>query len=43
VNDAQGNPFTEREKWVTIWKKQPGGTWKSVLDIWNSDGPAASE
>jgi ketosteroid isomerase-like protein len=43
VNDAQGNPVTVREKWVVILKKQPDGTWKSVLDIWNSDQPAASE
>ncbi len=43
VNDAQGNPVTVREKWVAILKKQPDGTWKSVLDIWNSDGSAASE
>ena len=43
VNDAQGNPVTVREKWVAILKKQPDGTWKSVLDIWNSDQPAASE
>ncbi len=43
VNDAQGNPVTVREKWVAILKKQPDGTWKSVLDIWNSEQPAASE
>ena len=39
VNDAQGNPVTVREKWVAILKKQPDGTWKSVLDIWNSNEP----
>ncbi len=43
VNDAEGNPVTSRGKVVVVWKKQSDGTWKAVLDIWNSDGPAASE
>ncbi len=43
VNDAAGNPVTERGKWVGVWKKQADGQWKLVIDIWNSDGPAASE
>ncbi len=43
VNDPEGNPVTNKEKWVTVWEKQPDGTWKIVADIWNSDGPAASE
>ncbi len=43
VNDAEGNPVTDKEKWVVVWKKQPDGSWKAVLDIWNSDGPEASE
>jgi uncharacterized protein (TIGR02246 family) len=42
VNDAQGNPVTTPGKWVVVLKKQPDGTWKSVLGIWNSDGPATS-
>ncbi len=41
--DLQGNPSTDRGKWVLVCKKQPDGNWKVVLDIWNSDGPAASE
>ncbi len=40
VNDAEGNPVTSRGKVVVVWKKQPDGSWKAVLDIWNSDGPA---
>ena len=43
VNVPEGNPVTDKGKWVTVWEKQPGGTWKVVIDIWNSDGPAASE
>ncbi len=43
VNDAEGNPVTQNSKHVVVWKKQSDGTWKAVLDIWNSDGPASSE
>ncbi len=43
VNDPEGNPVTDKGKWVTVWEKQPDATWKVVADIWNSDGPAASE
>ncbi len=43
VNDPEGNPVTDKGKWVTVWEKQPDGSWKVVIDIWNFDGPAASE
>ncbi len=43
VNDADGNPVTRRGKDVHVWKKQPDGSWKVVIDIWNFDGPPASE
>ena len=28
VNDAKGNPMTDRGKYVEVWKKQADGTWK---------------
>lgn len=40
MNDAEGNPLTDRGKYVTVWKKQADGTWKVVATIWNSDQPA---
>ena len=43
VNDPEGNPITERGKWVGVYKKQADGQWKMVADIGTSDGPAASE
>ncbi len=43
VNDAEGNPVTDQQKWVAVWKKQPDGSWKCAVLILNSDGPAASE
>jgi len=30
-------PVGDKGKYVEIWKKQKDGTWKVVLDIWNSD------
>jgi uncharacterized protein (TIGR02246 family) len=42
VNDAEGNPVTDRQKWVAVWKKQPDGSWKCAVLILNSDGPAAA-
>ncbi len=42
VNDAEGNPVTDRQKWVAVWKKQPDGSWKCAVLILNSDGPTAT-
>lgn len=37
VTDSTGNPMTEYNKVVTVWEKQPDGSWKNVVDMWNSD------
>jgi len=42
VNDAKGNPNTDRGKYLSIWKKQADGAWKCVVDTFNSDLPTAS-
>ena len=39
INDPQGQPVTERGKYVAVWKKQPDRTWKIVADIYNSNQP----
>ena len=41
VNDAKGNPNTDRGKYLTVWKKQADGAWKSAVDTFNSDLPLA--
>jgi ketosteroid isomerase-like protein len=41
VNDAKGTPMMDHGKYVTIWKKQPDGSWKSIVDTFNSDLPPA--
>jgi ketosteroid isomerase-like protein len=35
-----GKPVHDRGKYATVWKKQPDGSWKVYLDIFNSDLPA---
>jgi uncharacterized protein (TIGR02246 family) len=34
-----GKPVTEPGKWLTVWKKQPDGAWKIVMDTYNTDIP----
>ena len=41
ANDAHGKPATDYGKIVEIWKRQPNGVWKCIVDTWNSDLPAA--
>jgi uncharacterized protein (TIGR02246 family) len=40
MKDAKGKPVTDRGKYMTVWKKQPDGTWKGLVDMANSDLPA---
>jgi ketosteroid isomerase-like protein len=40
INDAAGNPTTEKGKYVTLWKKQASGEWKVTDDIFNADAVA---
>ena len=42
MNDASGRPVNDRGKYVEIFKKPADGTWKAVVDIWNSDLPASA-
>ena len=39
--DDSGKRATDKGKNVEIWKKQPNGRWKCVVDTWNSDLPPA--
>ena len=43
VDASEDKPVTEIGKWVVVLKKQSDGTWKHVVDIFNSDQPPASE
>jgi ketosteroid isomerase-like protein len=39
--DANGNPVTTSGRYMTIWRRQPDGNWKVVLDA-GANEPAAS-
>ncbi len=41
--DSLGRPQFSYEKYVSIWKKQPDGNWKVILDIGNPSPPPASQ
>lgn len=38
--DATGALVSEAGKVVTVWRKQPDGSWKNVIDAWNADPTA---
>ena len=40
--DPAGKPGMDRGKYVLVWKKQADGSWKVMVDIFNSDLPAAA-
>jgi ketosteroid isomerase-like protein len=42
LNDPTGTPVKDRGKYLEVWKKQADGTWKCVMDMWNSDLPASA-
>ena len=38
--DSTGHMITEKNKGVTIWKKQADGSWKNIVDTWNALPPS---
>jgi ketosteroid isomerase-like protein len=38
-SDPSGKTIQDKGKYVTVWKKQADGSWKVLLDIFNSDLP----
>ena len=40
-NDARGKPVGERLRDVHFWRKDAGGKWKLVVDVWNASTVAA--
>jgi ketosteroid isomerase-like protein len=41
--DANGNPLLTSGRYMTIWRKEPDGAWKVVLDAGSNDAPAAGD
>jgi uncharacterized protein (TIGR02246 family) len=44
VPGPESSPITIPGRGITIWRKEPGGAWRCVVDIWNEEpGGAAVE
>jgi ketosteroid isomerase-like protein len=41
--DANGNPVTTSGRYITIWRRQPDGNWKVVLDAGANEPAAAGD
>ena len=41
--DANGNPVLTSGRYITVWRKEPDGSWKVVLDAGANDAPAAGD
>ena len=41
--DANGNPVTTSGRYMTIWRKQPDGNWKVVLDSGSNEPAGAGD
>jgi ketosteroid isomerase-like protein len=37
LHDAGGKPVSAVGKRVVVWKKQPDGKWKAIVDIFHND------
>jgi ketosteroid isomerase-like protein len=41
--DRDGTPIVTSGRYMTVWKKQPDGTWKVALDASNQEPPAKED
>ncbi|MGB6690399.1 MAG: nuclear transport factor 2 family protein [Terracidiphilus sp.] len=41
--DANGNPVTTSGRYITMWRKQPNGEWKVVLDAGANEPPGSGD
>jgi ketosteroid isomerase-like protein len=41
--DRDGTPVVTSGRYMTVWKKQPDGTWKVALDASNQEPPAKED
>jgi ketosteroid isomerase-like protein len=40
LDGPDGKRLTEHGRALTVWRKDPGGAWKCVVDIWNAEPSA---
>jgi ketosteroid isomerase-like protein len=43
AKDAHGNPVVTSGRYITVWRKQPDGSWKVVLDAGANDTSATGD
>lgn len=43
AKDANGNPVLTSGRYITMWRKEPDGSWKVVLDAGANEPPAAGD
>jgi len=41
IEREDGPPGRDRVRDFHTWKRQPDGSWKVVVDVWNSDAPSS--
>lgn len=41
LQDSEGRPLAIDGKYMTVWRKQPDGTWKVAVDMFNANGAPA--
>ena len=41
--DANGNPLTTTGRYITMWRKEPDGSWKVILDAGSNEPPSAGD
>lgn len=42
MTSPEGKPLVEHNKAVAVWRKEPDGSWKCAVDIWNAADEVAS-
>jgi len=42
VNGPDGKPQSMDSRATTVWRKDPDGLWRCVLDTWNEATPAGA-
>ena len=40
ANDASGHPVTNHARLLNVWRKDPDGVWRCVIDVWVDPPPA---
>lgn len=41
IPGPDGQPMTLHGRTVTVWRREPDGEWRCILDIWNDASPPA--